>query len=102
MALLWLQHGNAAAEEIVQGLSAFVSRHGWCSGSALFFGDDMADAGLGEKGARLPDPLVLHPEAPGQYADRASQHAHIGVADDEADIRLLQERADIGQKHRVV
>src|ERR1700730_9150804 len=102
MALLWLQHGNAAAEEIVQGLSAFVSRHGWCSGSALFFGDDMADAGLGEKAAGVTYSLVLHQDAPLQYPDRAFQHAHIGVGDDEADIRLLQERADIGQKHRVV
>src|SRR3954453_2658433 len=68
----------------------------------LFVGDDMADTGLGENTARPRNSHALHQDAPGKSADRALEHAHIGVGDNEADVSLLEEGADIGQKHRVV
>src|SRR3990170_7012249 len=65
-------------------------------------GDDMADAGLGENIACLPKPSALDQDAPGQGSDRALKHAHIEIGDDEVDPRLLQQCADIGQKHLIV
>src|SRR5581483_7876220 len=70
--------------------------------SALVFCDDMADAGLGENLPRLANLAALDQDAPGKNADRSLEQAHVGVGDDETDRVLLQERADIGQKHRVV
>src|SRR3990170_8396047 len=65
-------------------------------------GDDMADAGLGENIACLPKPCALDQDAPGQGPDRTLEHAHIEIGHNEVDPSLLQQCADIGQKHRIV
>src|SRR5262245_7907288 len=65
-------------------------------------GDDMADAGPAQDLARVRQSVAFDQNAPGQGPDRAFEHAHIEVGDDEIDVLLGQQCADIGQKDRIV
>jgi octaprenyl-diphosphate synthase len=65
-------------------------------------GNDMTDTGIAQNITCLPKPFAVDQNAPRQGSNRALQHAHVEVGNDEVDPSPFEQRADKGQKHGIV